>query len=66
MKKSIQEGSQMLKIISSLKERISNRSHEMTKKNRLKKHGFRSGVYVIKSYDSDFYVVRSGDGFLII
>jgi len=56
----------MLKLINSLKKLISNRNHEMAKKNHLRKKGFRSGVYVIKSYDSDFYVVRSGEGFMII
>ena len=58
----------MLKTIVSLKKRISNLSHEMAEKNHLKKQGLRSGVYIIKAYnsDSDFYVIRSGDGFLII
>ena len=58
----------MLKTIVSLTKRISNMSHEMAKKNHFKKQGLRSGVYIIKAYNSDsnFYVIRSGDGFMII
>ena len=58
----------MLKTIVSMTKRISNLSHEMAKKNHLKKQGLKSGVYIIKAYNSDsnFYVMRSGDGYLII